>query len=279
MNILLEKYYVLIYALVVFTGAFFMHWFLRSSINRIIKRLDDKGHQTTKISFIKNSLGFILYTIAIVLVFMAIPKLKALGGSLLAGAGILAAIIGFASQAAFSNIISGIFIIVFKPFQIDDIIEIDGGLKGIVRDITFRHTVIKDFENRRIVIPNSKIAEATIINSSLDEEKIRKRLNFIISYESDVDLARKIIREVCEAHPLCIDNTEQEAAQEGLESVPQVLVLMTAWQESSINMRAWVWTSNYSDSFRLECDVLEEVKKRFQAEGVIIPYPQVRVHQ
>ncbi len=278
MEAFLNQYHILVYALVVFTGAFLLHWFLKNSINRIIKGLDDRGYQTTKINFIKNSLGFILYSIAIVLVFMSIPRLEKMAGSLLAGAGILAAIIGFASQAAFSNIISGVFIIIFKPFQIDDIIEIDGGLKGTVTDITFRHTVIKDFENRRIVIPNSKIADSTIVNSSLDEEKIRKRINFSISYESDVDKARDIIREVVESHPLCIDNRSEEIA-EGEENPPKVLVLMTAWENSSINMRAWAWTATFSDSFRLECEVLEEVKKRFDAEGISIPYPQLKIHQ
>ena len=261
-----------------FAGAIFLHWFLRNSINRIIKRLDDKGYQTTKINFIKNSLGFIIYSIALMLVLLSVPSFEKRATSLLAGAGILAAVIGFASQAAFSNIISGVFIVIFKPFQIDDIVEIDGGLKGTVSDITFRHTVIRDFENRRIVIPNSKIADATLINSSLDEEKIRKRINFSISYESDVDLARKIITEECEAHPLCIDNREHGKKQ-GEIAPPKVLVLMTAWEDSSIKMCAWVWTASFADSFRLECEVLESVKKRFQEEGISIPYPQLQIHQ
>lgn len=278
MAFILEKYHIMFYALAVFSGAFFLHWIFRNMINQIIRQLDDKGYQTTKINFIKNSLGFILYSIAIVLVFMAIPKLEKLAGSLLAGAGILAAIIGFASQAAFSNIISGVFIIIFKPFQIDDIIEIDAGLKGTVTDITFRHTVIKDFENRRIVIPNSKIADSTIINSSLDEEKIRKRINFSISYESDVDTARNIIQEVIEAHPLCIDNRKQEIL-EGETNPPKVLVLMTDWENSSINLRAWAWSENFQTSFRLQCEVLEEVKKRFKDAGISIPYPQLQIHQ
>jgi len=278
MAFLLDKYHLFFYVIIVLTGAVFVHWFLRKSINRVISRLDDRGNQTTKISFIKNSLGFIIYSIALVLIFMAIPKLRTLGGSLLAGAGILAAIIGFASQAAFSNIISGVFIVIFKPFQIDDIIEIQGGLKGKVVDITFRHTVIKDFENRRIVIPNTKIADATLINSTLDEEKIRKKINFSISYESDVDLARNIIIEEIEKHPKCIDNIQHEL-NEGEENPKKVLVLMTAWDASSINLCAWVWTPSFTDSFRLQCEVLESIKKRFHQEGITIPYPQLRIHK
>jgi small conductance mechanosensitive channel len=275
---ILLKYHIIFHSIIVIAGAALLHWLLRATINRIINKLHDKGYQSTQIRFIKNSLGFVIYSIAIAIIVMEIPKLESLGKSLLAGAGILAAIIGFASQAAFSNIISGVFIIIFKPFQIDDTIELDQGLKGIVSDITFRHTVIKDFENRRIVIPNSKISEATVVNSSLDEEKIRKRINFTISYESDVDLARKIIIEEIEKHPNCIDNRKDEIAV-GEENPPKVLVLMTAWQDSSINMRAWVWTPSNAAAFRLECDVLESIKKRFQAEGINIPYPQLRIHQ
>ena len=85
----------------------------------------------------------------------SIPSLKNLGTALFAGAGVMAAVKGFASQAAFSNIISGVFVILFKPFRVGDIVQLTNGLKGKVTDITFRHTVIKDYENRRIIIPNS----------------------------------------------------------------------------------------------------------------------------
>ena len=81
-----------------------------------------------------------------------------------------------------------------------------------------------------------------------------------------------------EEHPLCLDNRNHEIA-EGEENPAKVQVLMTSWENSSVNMRAWVWTSNYADSFRLECEVLEEVKKRFQVSGITIPFPQLRIHQ
>ena len=102
--------------------------------------------------------------------------MKSLGTALFAGAGILAVIVGFASQKAFANIISGIFILISKPFKMSDIIEFTDGKKGVVEEITLRHTIIKDYENRRIIIPNSIISEETIINSNIQDEKIRKHI-------------------------------------------------------------------------------------------------------
>ncbi len=275
---LYEQYHLLFKSIIILAFAISLHWVLRRSIRMILSRLNDKGYQTTKINFIKNSLGFIIYGVAIVLIIQSIPELKSVGSSLLAGAGIFAAVIGFASREAFANIISGVFLVIYKPFQIDDIIEIENGQKGTVTDITFRHTIIKDFENRKIIIPNSKIGEATILNSSLDGDNIRKQINFTISYESSVDLAREIITQEIEKHPNCIDHRTQEELN-GDENSPKVLVLMTAWETSAINMRAWVWANSNAEAFRLECDVLETIKKRFQEEGVSIPYPQMKIHQ
>ncbi len=271
-----EKFPILIQSLIILALAFFLHWFLRRSIRLVLSRLNDKGYQTTKINFIKNSLGFIIYGIALVLIILNIHLLRDLGKSLLAGAGIFAAIIGFASREAFADIINGVFLVIYKPFQIDDIIQLDDGLKGTVSDITFRHTVIEDFENRKIIIPNSKIGDSTIINSSLDDDLIRKQINFSISYESNEDLAKAIIREEIEKHPLCMDRRTLAEKKNNVHIVP---VLMTEWQASAVNLRAYVWTASYKDSFLLQCDVLDVIKKRFASEGISIPYPQLQIHQ
>ena len=109
----------------------------------------------TNFAFIKNSVSFIVFASALIFIFYKIPYLKSIGAALFAGAGITAIIIGFASQKAFSNIVSGVFILIFKPFKITDTIEFKDGQKGIVEEITLRHTVINNYENRRIIIPNS----------------------------------------------------------------------------------------------------------------------------
>jgi small-conductance mechanosensitive channel len=224
----------------------------------------------TNFSFIKNSVGFVIYTSAIMFIFYKIPYLKSLGTALFAGAGIVAVIIGFASQKAFANIISGIFILIFKPFRISDIIEFKDGIKGVVEEITLRHTLIRDYENRRIVIPNSIISDDTIINSNIQDERIRKHIEFGISYDSNVDKAIQIIREEAEKHPLTIDNrTPEDVAK----NVPLVIVRLIALSDFSVNLKAYVWTSGNDDAFVVKCDLLKSVKERFDNEGIEIPFP------
>ena len=126
-------------------------------------------------------------------IFYFTPSLRALGTTIFAGAGIFAAIIGFASQQAFSNIIGGIFIVIFKPFRVGDLIEIGVASKGTVEDITLRHTVIRDFENKRIVIPNSAISSETILNSHLKDGRINRRIEFRVFLDTDIDRAIEII--------------------------------------------------------------------------------------
>jgi small-conductance mechanosensitive channel len=268
-SILIKSGYIIAIAMMV-------SYVLRKSLRSIKRYNDKKDIDNTKLIFIRNSLNFLIYTIAFVIISRTIPQLRDVGTSLLAGAGILAAIIGFASQAAFSNIISGVFIVLFKPFRVDDIIEFKDGLKGTVTEITFRHTVIKDFENKRIIIPNTIISNDTIINSSIDDEMILKHIHFGIAYNADVDLAIKIIREEIEKHPLCMEKpmkmNESSAANEN-----KVAVFMTSWESSAIQLRANVWTRNSAEAFELRSNVLYSIKKRFDKEGIEIPYPYQNV--
>lgn len=224
----------------------------------------------TRYAFAKNAVSAILYLCGIITIFYIIPPLRSLGLTLFAGAGIFAAIIGFASQAAFSNIISGLFIVAFKPFRVEDIIAIGNLYTGTVEDITLRHTVIRNFENRRVVIPNSIISNEVIVNSSLIEEKVCIHLEVGISYDSDVDLALSILQEEAENHPDCIDNRSQEDFAEG-ES--KVRVRMINWADSAVTLRAWVWAVDPPTAFNMKCELLKSVKKRFESAGIEIPFP------
>ena len=224
----------------------------------------------TNFSFIKNSVGFLIYTSAIVFIFFKIPYLKSLGAALFAGAGILAVVVGFASQKALANIISGIIILFSKPFKISDIIEFKDGQKGVVEEITLRHTIIKDYENRRIIIPNSIISEETIINSSIQDEKIRKHIVFSISYDSNIGKAIEIIRDEAQNHPLIIDSrTKHEKANND----PFVIIRVISLSDFSVDLKAYVWTSGNDNAFILKCDLLKSVKQRFDKEGIEIPFP------
>ncbi|MDH3322662.1 MAG: mechanosensitive ion channel family protein, partial [Flavobacteriaceae bacterium] len=226
---------------------------LRKILSIFISKYAEKlKTDPTNFTFIKNSVGFIIYTSGIIFIFYKIPYLKSLGTALFAGAGIVAVVVGFASQKAFSNIISGIFILIFKPFKISDIIEFKDGQKGFVEEITLRHTLIKDYENRRIVIPNSVISEETIINSCINDEKIRKHIEFSISYDSDIDKAIEIIMDEAQKHPLIVDNrSEQEIA----DHQPMVIVRVIALSDFSVDLKAYIWSINNDQAFNLKCDL------------------------
>jgi small conductance mechanosensitive channel len=228
----------------------------------------------TNFNFIKNSVTFVIFILAAVIIFLNIPRLSDLGKALFAGAGVLAAIIGFASQKAFANIISGIFILIFKPFRITDVIEVEGQYRGTVEEITLRHTVIRNYENRRIIIPNSAISEATLINSSITDQRIRKHIVFQISYESDIDIARRIIIDEIEKHPLLIDTRSEEE-----KKVDQLVpVRVVGLGDSGVSLKAWAWAATSEDAFLMECDILESIKKRFSVSRIEIPYPQTTIH-
>jgi small conductance mechanosensitive channel len=224
----------------------------------------------TRYNFFKNAVDFITFLIAIIIIFRSIPSLHAFGTTLLTGAGILAAIVGFASQQAFSNIISGIFLVIFKPFSVGDRVRIGTLYTGDVEDITLRHVVIKDFENRRIVIPNSVISNETIVNSTITDEKVCMFVEFNISFESSIDAAMKIMQETTTAHPLCIDNRTVEETGRGEPKVPMRVIEIT---DFSVKLRAYAWSRNPTDGFDMKCDLLKQIKERFDKENVEIPYP------
>ena len=119
----------------------------------------------TQFTLLKNASSALIYIAGIGLAIYFIPSLRAMAVSLFAGAGVMALIIGFASQKAFSNIISGIFIAIFHPFRVGDIIKFSDKI-GVVEDINLRHTVIRNFENKRYIIPNSIISERQLRTST-----------------------------------------------------------------------------------------------------------------
>ncbi len=256
-------------------GIFLLAVVVTKIFRRLMHRYFEQSSHTlrvdpTRYKFFKNAVSFIIFLIAITIIFFTIPELQTMGVSLFAGAGILAIIIGFASQAAFANIISGIFIVSSKPFRVGDYIKVSDEFFGTVEDITLRHTVIRNNENRRIIIPNALINSQTIINSNIIDEKVCSLIELGISYDSDIDKAIAIIQEETEKHPLFLDNRTDEDKEEGR---PEVVVRVMGFGESSVNLRAYAWAATSFDGFVLRTDLFKSIKKRFDTEGIEIPFP------
>lgn len=253
-------------ALLTIVFALITNWWFNKSIENKIQNNEDP----TAFKFLRYVAVIVISFLGVLFGLLVFPSLRGVAQTALGGAGVIALIVGVASQEALSNIIGGIFIISFKPFKIGDVIKISDEMVGKVRDITLRHTVIRDFENKMIVIPNAIINKEKLINYDLDELKICDRIEIGITYDSNVETAKRIMQEVCESHSLNYDN---RTAVEIKEGKPIVRTAITRLNESSVTVRAWVWAKNYGDSFDLRCFALENIKKRFEEEGVGIPYP------
>ncbi len=225
---------------------------------------------STRYKFFRNTITSIIWLIAICAIIYSVPSWRTFAITLFAGAGVLLAIVGFAGQQAFANIISGIFIVIFRPFRVGDLIKIGDQHAGYVLDITLRHVVIRDFNNRRIIVPNTLISNETIINHDIEDNRHCQFVEFSISYDSDVDLAMHIMREEALKHPFLINQLTAEEKEAG---IPQVKVKVIGYGDSSVNLRAWCWAKNFDDGIELLWDLNEKIKKRFDAEGIEIPFP------
>jgi len=131
------------------------HWSINRYVNRSAFALCSNP---ANYRFLQRATTFLIYATALTIIAHLIPGLEKLASTLLASAGILSVVIGLATQQTFGNLVSGIFIIVYKPFRVGDTIQLFNGNQGSVEDITLQFTVIRNPENRRIFVPNSVIS-------------------------------------------------------------------------------------------------------------------------
>lgn len=257
--------------LVIFIGGYIANRLIRSIINRYLKESADLlKTKVTSFQFLKHATTTIVFLVTLVLVFYAIPTLRNIGITLFASAGVFAAVLGIASQQAFSNIISGIFIVIFKPFRVGDLVYIGIEHAGFVEDINLRHTIIKNFENRRIIIPNSVISAQTIVNSNITDDKTCIHLFLSITFDSDLEKAIGIIREEAHKHLSLRDyRTPEEIAAE----VPIVMVRVMSFGEYAVNLRANIWADDPIIGFEMKTEINRALKKRFDAEGIQLAHP------
>lgn len=257
-------------AVIVIVITFIFEKFVRRLLDKSFKKSSELLQvDPTRYNFLKHLTSAVIYIIGLGIAIYTIPQLQAVSISIFAGAGVLAVILGFASQQAFSNVVSGLFISIFQPFRVGDRVTIRDEITGIVEDITLRHTVIRTFENKRVVIPNSIISNEVIENFQLGDEKICKFVEFGISYDSNIDKAMKIMKEEAMKHPDFLDNRKTEEKIKGEDAVK---VKVIGFGDSSVNLRAYVWTPDPPAAFRLGCDLNKSIKERFDREGIEIPF-------
>jgi small-conductance mechanosensitive channel len=242
--------------------------YLEKWSSKIIKSgepVQSRRNKRTRIALLNSMISAILVIVAFLLVLMGIPALKAFSYSLLASAGILAVVIGFAMQKTLSNVLSGVFLALYEPFRVGDKIKIFDDF-GEIEDLTLRHTIIKTWDNRRLVIPNSVIDEKEIVNYSIKDEKVLWTINMGISYDSSIDRARKIMVDLAKKHPnnLWLKNKKPEFAP---------FVRVTECGDFAVNLRLYFWCEDAWISWRTGHDLTEAIKKEFDKKGIEIPFP------
>lgn len=247
-------------------SAFVFKYFAKKKINKLVAT---KHIDPTSFLFAVNIITAIILIVGFSFAIIQIPEMKTIGHSLLAGAGIISLVAGLASQQALSNIMSGFLIVLFKPFKINDRITFNQTYTGTVEEINLRQVVLRDFENNRIVVPNSVMSSNVIVNSNLNDTKICKMIEIGIGYDSNIGKALKIMEEEVLKHPLHIDNRTPEDIE---NKVPEVTVRVVALANSSVTLKAWAYSNNTANGFVMYCDLLRSIKERFDAEGIEIPY-------
>lgn len=242
--------------------------------HRSLTRSSNTMLDVTKVSFLRQIVVIAIYIIGIGGFLSLIPGMEKVSTSILASAGIVAMAVSLASQDALSNVVGGLFIIFSHPFKLGDYIEVDSTIKGTVKEITLRHTVIRDAENRMILVPNNKINSSTIINSSYGDTATCAFVEVGVSYTVDLNHAIDIMRDEIMKHSALIDHRTEDEKKSG---VPQVVIRVTNLGDSAITLRAYAWAATAGSAFAMKCDLLKAVKERFDKENIEIPYPYYNI--
>jgi small conductance mechanosensitive channel len=234
-------------------------WIAKFFANLFRKFMDKREVDPTVTKFVGSLMYFALLT------FVALAALGLLGvqtTSFIAVIGAAGLAIGLALQGSLANFAAGFLLILFRPFKVGDFIDA-AGVAGTVEAIQIFTTRLATPDNKTIIIPNSKLTGDNIINFSAKGTR-RADMVFGIGYEDDIDKARDIINDI-------LSNDERILQ----DPPPQVAVSELA--DSSVNFvtRAWV---NAGDYWGVVFDTTEAVKKRFDTEGISIPFPQRDVH-
>ncbi|WP_124979457.1 mechanosensitive ion channel family protein [Nonlabens xiamenensis] len=260
---------IIIIGIIIALTIFFALIFKYLSKKKIDSLVKTKHVDPTSYLFVTNLITALIFIVGFSFALIQIPQMKTIGHSLLAGAGIISLVAGLASQQALSNIMSGFLIVIFKPFKINDRITFNQTYTGTVEEINLRQVVLRDFENNRIVVPNSVISSNVIVNTNLNDTRICKMIEIGIGYNSDIGRALKLMEEEVLKHPLHIDN---RTAADVENNVPEVVSRVTALGNSSITLKVWAYSDNAANGFIMYCDLLRSIKERFDRENIEIPY-------
>ncbi|NRB74144.1 MAG: mechanosensitive ion channel family protein [Verrucomicrobiales bacterium] len=247
--------------LTAFVVILLLAWILSGVISGIVSKAVDKQAAFSNLlkTFIKKT---VKRTVLFLGLLVAITALGVNVSALFAMIGGGAFIIGFALQDTLGNLAAGIMVLVYRPFDVGDLVEL-AGVEGTVDSVSLVSTTIRSFDNKVVLVPNKSVWGQVITNATASDKR-RVDLVFGIGYDDDTDKAQQILEKLVERHELILDD-------------PEPIIRIHELADSSVNFicRPWTKPENY---WTVYWDLTEEVKEAFDANGVSIPYPQQDVH-
>lgn len=232
----------------------------------ILRKIYEKYQLEKGTRFTLNSVFH--YIVMILAVFISLSTLGINLSTLTVFAGIVGVGIGFGLQNIASNFISGLIILFERPIKVGDRVLIEDIL-GDVIEIKMRATIVKTLDNEHIIIPNSFFLEDKVMNRSAEDPRLRLRVNFGVSYDSDVfqvrDTALRVAFDLMKEYPEILRNPE-----------PRVDFL--EYGDSSLNFVLFIWIINPQNEMVIKSSARYRLFKAFKEEAIEIPFPQRDLH-
>jgi len=250
-------------AVVFFPLSRFVGHLMRSFETRIISRTGDTALDETALPMINRFVRFIVIAIGVLL---AMTHLGLEIAPLLAGAGVAGLALSLAAKDTLSNLIAGVLLIMDRPFQVGDRIELwnaprETGTWGDVVEIGLRATKIRNPDNLVVVVPNNEIMRRDIINYTMSGEDIRLRIPFSCAYESDIERAKMLLKETA-------------GEVQGVKLDPAPIVIVRGFGPSEVNLQLRVWIQEARNRRRIADEITEKAMVKFADAGIEIPYPK-----
>ncbi|MCB9178826.1 MAG: mechanosensitive ion channel [Flavobacteriales bacterium] len=243
-------------AIVVLIGGLWLIGALGRAMARVMRK---REVDPSLIPFLR---GLTTALLKVMLVISVIQMVGVQTTSFIAVLGAAGLAVGMALSGTLQNFAGGVMILVLKPFKVGDFIEAEGH-SGTVRSIQIFHTILTTPDNKTIVLPNAPVSTNAIVNYSTEARR-RVDFSFGIGYGDDIDKARTVIEGLI-------------SADRRIHQDPAPLIVVGELADSSVNLTVRVWVDS-GDYWGVHFDMTEQVKKRFDAEGISIPFPQMDVH-
>ena len=245
------------------TVTFIVVYIVNMLLSRYIRRLTAKHPALlTTYAFLRRLAVTVIAIIGVMsATFTAFPETSGVIASIFVAAGFASIVIGLAAQSTLSNIFSGIMVSTSQPFRIGDAIMFRNDF-CFVEDIKLMNTILRTWDNRRLVVPNSIFQSEVIINYSIGDPTMLVPIYVQVSYESDLEKAMQIMVDVARRHPDCMPT----------ENIPNAVVM--EFQDSGILLRLLSRAKDQPTAWRMARDLLLEIKKEFDRNGIEIPYPR-----